>query len=559
MNLPCILLTAAMVFAFSPTVLAVEPGAETPFQTYYLDAAGRGHGAVVVNAGSGDYTNDFTRLETPHHAYVRFPADAIRPYVVFTADAAFNTIVVRYSLPYVPQEDHDTEYTLNLYVDNVLQPVPLTLSLKYIHADPTDHKFLPAVETPLENVRRWWAEARLKLDRTFGAGIRVRLQKDAVNTAVEYYLDVADLELAPVPIGKPEEAVDITAFEEPPVATPGDGCTGECIQQNTAALNRALDEAMSRVGKTVWIPPGIFKVNPTFELDESVSEVTIAGAGMWHSTLYNVETTFPTHLFRVSGNKIIVRDLQLDFAANSRRDESGNSGSHHFVGNGGNALTLERIWFRHGSTPAWYDGNEGEFAYNRVRETYADSFHLQGTASNNLIHNNHSRGIGDDGIVQWSPPGLQGSNSIFRFNTVEAPYYGRGIAFFGGENVTVEHNLVTGGNITWGLLLLPKVKDQDTSPIVEFEFINNRMEYAGTNSLASIRAEADGESVDVNMENNVFVKPPSRGIIISGSGTIMANVRGNRIGRPATGEDCIVVTANDDNIVLDDNTCLPEG
>lgn len=503
---------------------------QAPFKTYYCDSPDHsralGNGAVVVTTDSG---NAYLRKETAHHAYVSL-AGTGQPYIAFTAAAAANSIVVRYSLPYTPGENHAATFTLGLYINNVLQPTRLKCSLKYIHADEGGNaSFWPASSaTPLAQVQRWWEETTLLLTgTTIQTGDRIKLQKTTGDNASAYYLDTVDLEQVVAPLTKPAGAVSIVTHGA--IAGPN----ADTAANKTAVIN-AINAAKTG-SKIVWIPQGAFYVDPMIALDGTMAGITIQGAGMWYSTLVNAMEDFSgtSHLFTVGAgaDDIKVTQLHLDFAASARRSQDGTrNGGHHFFGAGGNGLWLEKIWFTHGATPAWYNGNDGVFQFNRVRCTYADSFHLQDTASRNLIHQNHSRGIGDDGIVQWSNAGSQGFNNQFTFNTVEAQYQGRGIAFFGGQGNIIDSNLITGGNITYGILLRPEVKGNASARIYACTLTNNVIDRAGVTSTVSLKA--DDATIDADLNDNVFTNLPSGGIVISGTKQITGQVMRNDIGHP---------------------------
>ncbi|MFD0331685.1 glycosyl hydrolase family 28-related protein [Streptacidiphilus monticola] len=92
---------------------------------------------------------------------------------------------------------------------------------------------------------------------------------DSEDTASSYTIDFADFEQVGGALAQPAGSVSVTDKGADP--------TG--VNDSTSAFNAAIAAAGS--GGTVWIPQGTFKIPGHI----AVNNVTIAGAGMWYSTV----------------------------------------------------------------------------------------------------------------------------------------------------------------------------------------------------------------------------------------------------------------------------------
>lgn len=184
-------------------------------------------------------------------------------YVTFTTPVATNSINFRYS---IPDTSGGSVYTaaLSLYVNGVKQPdFTLTNAYSWYYGS------YPFTNTPGSNPHHFFDEAHRLFTTTYPAGTTFKLQVDAGDTASSYTIDFADFEQVGAALAAPSGAVSVTSK--------GADATG--VADATSAFNAAISSAGP--GGTVWIPPGTFNIPGHI----SVNNVTIAGAGMWYSTV----------------------------------------------------------------------------------------------------------------------------------------------------------------------------------------------------------------------------------------------------------------------------------
>lgn len=184
-------------------------------------------------------------------------------YVEFTTPVATNSIVFRYSIPdtgsgsvYTPQ--------LSFYVNGSKQSnFTLTNAYSWYYGG------YPFTNSPGSNPHHFYDEAHRLFPTTYPAGTKFRLQVDAEDTAASYTIDFADFENVAGALTQPAGSVAVTSQGADP--------TGAA--DSTNAFNAAM--AAAGAGGTVWIPEGTFKIPGHLILNN----ITIKGAGMWHSTI----------------------------------------------------------------------------------------------------------------------------------------------------------------------------------------------------------------------------------------------------------------------------------
>lgn len=552
----CALVLLAIV-SVAPATLPAQ-GAFTPFQTYYLESPANsrtlGGSAVVVTT---DVTgNSYMRSETTRHAYISLGSTGDS--VSFTAAQEADSLVVRYSLPYTVGENHNTTYTLSVWVNGVQQP-SLTTSLYYIHSDQgSTNSFAPATTTALADVRRWWEEAVLTLSSPIMPGDTVTLEKTSSDTATEYDLDTVDLEMRPPQIAPDSSWTDSGMSTSDPTGS-----------SNSTALNAAIVTAEGTAAKTVWIAPGTYNIDGEIIVHAADSGVFIQGAGMWYTTLVNNITAPATgdDMILIAANNVTVRDLKLDSLINERRDPT--SGTNNGTGieaaqSTVTGMTVNNVWVNHTTAPVWYAGDNGTIINSRYRGGYAGGFHIQGSASDNFVNNNHTRGAGDAGMVVWSPAsGSQAVGNTVSYNTVEGSYYGDGTDLAGGQNTVYDSNAILGGLMFTGLRYTTVAGANANNPVVNTQVTNNVFDHAGmvdpTISLAAdaVLVNPADDTIDTTMTGNTFSNLEATGIDIYPSFAVTGSIAGNTIYQPATGSYFNVTNTNPGTTITTTPNTLP--
>jgi hypothetical protein len=348
-------------------------------------------------------------------------------YVQFTAAQAANSIVVRYVVPDAPAGGGITA-TLSLYVDGAFRQ-KLGLTSKYAWSYGGEEQTLN--DPAAGGAHHFFDEARA-LVGAIPAGATVRLQKDSDDAAEYYVVDLVDLEQVAPPQTMPENFISIADCG----ATPDDG------GDDGRAIQNCIAQARSQ-GRGVWIPPGTFESASQLPSAQgiAVSDVTIRGAGMWHSTIHGQFARF-----YCTGNNCRFFDFAILGETTLRDDETPENG---FNGAAGVGSRMENVWVEH-TKAGWWVGAGASNVTNglvitgsRFRNLFADGVNFCNGASNSLVEHSHFRNTGDDALASWAPSfdGGVNTNNVFRLNTVQLPWRASCFAIYGGRDNRVEDNL----------------------------------------------------------------------------------------------------------------------
>ena len=354
-------------------------------------------------------------------------------FVEFTLTRSANAVTVRYSVP-DSADGRGLSATLGLYANGRrLSALNTTSRYGWFYGS------YPFSNNPADGgAHHFYDESRLLLGQTLPAGTKVRVLKAAQDDAPWYVIDLADFELVPPPKIPPDDAVPITAFGADP--------TGR--NNSWAAIKKAVTAGQKR-RVPVWIPPGVFRVDGHILVDR----VTIAGAGLWHSTIRGDGAGFYGRKAPQQSHAVVLRDFSIIGEVTERLDKAQLAGIGGTIG--GESL-IEDLWIQHHKVGVWLDGPLHGVTIRRLRilDHTADGLNLRGGVTNAVVEQNFVRNTGDDGLAMWSHHTLN-KNSVFRNNTVVAPMLANGIAIYGGADLKVTGNVVAdtvtqGGGIHLG-------------------------------------------------------------------------------------------------------------
>ena len=269
----------------------------------------------------------------------------------------------------------------------------------------------------------FYDHSRLLLDRTLPAGTRVTLRSDGGVPWV--VLDLADFELAPPPLSPPEGSLSVLAFGADPTARCG----------SADALELAIAAARTQ-GRAVWLPPGRFRV----ERHVTVDRVTIAGAGVWHSTLVGRGVGLYGRAAPAGSTDVHLRDFAVLGEVDERVDDEQVNAIGGALGGGS---TIERLWLQHHKVGLWFDGPMRGLRISglRILDVTADGLNFHRGVEDAVVEDSFVRNTGDDGLASWAHHQTN-SAILFRRNTVVAPILANGIAIYGGRDIAVEGNLI---------------------------------------------------------------------------------------------------------------------
>ncbi|MDX6337862.1 MAG: hypothetical protein QOG05_5202, partial [Streptosporangiaceae bacterium] len=348
-------------------------------------------------------------------------------YVTFTTPVATNSINVRYS---IPDTSDGSVYTapLSLYVNGTRQPdVTLTNAYSWFYGG------YPFTNSPGSNPHHFFDEVHRLFSTTYPAGTTFKLQIDSGDTASSYTVDFADFEQVGAALTQPAGSVSVTSK--------GADATG--ATDSTSAFNAAITAAGA--GGTVWIPPGTFNIPGHI----SVNNVTIAGAGMWYSTVSGAAPGFYGNSAPSPSTNVHLQNFAIFGNVQDRNDSAQVNG----IGGAMSNSTVSSIWIDHMKVGAWMDGpmNGLTFSGMRIRDTTADGINFHGGVTNSTVTNSDIRNTGDDGIATWADSSFGAdANDTISNNTVQLQQLANGIAIYGGHDNTVSGNLVQDSGITQG-------------------------------------------------------------------------------------------------------------
>ncbi|WP_329133750.1 choice-of-anchor D domain-containing protein [Streptomyces sp. NBC_01476] len=348
-------------------------------------------------------------------------------YVSFTTPVATNSIDFRYS---IPDGAGGAVYTapLSLYIDGVKQPdFTLTNAYSWYYGS------YPFTNSPGSNPHHFYDEAHRLLPQSYPAGTTFKLQVDAGDTASSYTLDFADFEQVGAALPQPSGSVSVTSK----------GADASGAGDSTAAFNAAISAAGA--GGTVWIPPGTYNIPGHI----AVNNVTVAGAGMWYSTVTGTAPGFYGNSAPSPSSNVRLQNFAI-FGNVQERDDSAQVNG---IGGALSNSTVSSVWIDHLKVGAWMDGPMDKLTFTgmRIRDTTADGINFHGGVTNSTVTNSEIRNTGDDGIATWADSGLGAdANDTISDNTVETQILANGIAIYGGHDNTVSGNLVQDTGLAQG-------------------------------------------------------------------------------------------------------------
>ncbi|WP_066952180.1 CARDB domain-containing protein [Streptomyces lushanensis] len=445
--------------------IVVGRGAAVPYTEYEAES-GRYQGTLLEADPLRTFGHTNFASESSGRKSVRL--NSTGQFVEFTSTNPANSIVVRNSIPDAPGGG-GAEATISLYAnDTFVRKLTLSSKHSWLYGDTDGPEAL--TNTPQADARRLFDESHALLSTTYPVGTKFRLQRDANDSASFYIIDLIDLEQVAPPASKPAECTSITAYG----AVPDDGL------DDTEAIQRAVTADQEGTISCVWIPAGQWRQEKKILTDDplnrgqynqvGISNVTIRGAGMWHSQLYTL--TEPHQAvgsinhphegnfgFDIDNNTQI-SDIAIFGSGTIRGGPGGAEGGVGLNGRFGKNTKIANVWIEHANVGVWvgrdYDnipdlwgpGDGLEFSGMRIRNTYADGINFTNGTSNSRVFNSSFRTTGDDSLAVWAnryvkdPSVNIAHDNQFLNNTVQLPWRATGIAVYGGYGNKIENNLI---------------------------------------------------------------------------------------------------------------------
>jgi hypothetical protein len=412
-----------VILLFIPVICSAQEkrGADIPWTTYEAENM-QTNGAIL-----GPIYSPF-QVETESSGQKCVKLSSAGQYVEFTSTLHANSIVVRYSLP-DKSNGNGTHATLGLSINGkLIQQHKISSSYSWLYGV---YPFTndPSVGKP----RNFYDEMRIT-DIQVEKGDVIRIQWDDLqeDDAAYCIIDLADLENIAPPIHAPANSLSMT--DKSFLAT-------DFTDDYTDALRKCIAKAVES-GKSVWIPVGTFKIAGDIILP---AQVTIQGAGMWHSILMGDKKLYANENKRIrlkgNGDNIHLADFAIVGQLNYRSDTEANDG---IVGYYGANSTISRLWIEHTKVGIWVENSRNLQVYAcRFRNTLADGINFCVGMTQSTIKNCTARGTGDDCFAIWPATfGRQefspGQNLITHC-TAQLPFLANGAAIYGGESNKVSH------------------------------------------------------------------------------------------------------------------------
>ncbi|WP_329253762.1 discoidin domain-containing protein [Actinoallomurus sp. NBC_01490] len=397
----------------STTPFFVGRGANMPYDAYEAEDGVLAGGATIVgpNRTIGDLAG-----EASGRRAVKLASTGAS--VEFTTKASTNTLVTRFAIPDA-SGGGGINATLDVYVNGTfLKAIDLTSHFAWLYGDETNPNNAPS-STP----RHIYDEAHVMLGTTVPPGSRIRLQKDASNTAAYYSIDFIDTEQVS-PIANPDPSR---------YAVPA-GFTQQDVQN---ALDKARQDP-NLVG--VYLPAGTYQTSSKLQVYGKA--IKMVGAGPWYTQFQaptGQENTDVGIRADASANGSTFSGFAYFGNYTSRIDGPGKVFDLQNVAND----TIDNIWVEHMVCMYWGNNTDHMTITNdRIRDTFADGVNMTNGSSDNLVSNDEARATGDDSFALFAATDSGGTgekNNVFQNLTAILPWRAAGVAVYGGQDNTVKN------------------------------------------------------------------------------------------------------------------------
>ncbi|MDF2802199.1 MAG: Parallel beta-helix repeat [Anaerocolumna sp.] len=358
-----------------------------------------------------------------------------------------NALVIRYCIPDSVDGKGLTD-SINLYMDKDKKTIEVTSKYSWVYGDFPWNNDPKTAEKGGSHM--FFDDVRIKLDKSYPAGTELKIMKDAENTAKYYLIDCIETEEIEKPLEEPVNALNVLNFG----AIPDDG------EDDAKAISDCIQAAV-KSNKEVYIPAGRFEIgNPVFIRGIVLKDnnVTIRGAGMWHTVLHGNAAAFA-----IRAGNISFYDFSILGEVISRKDSIDPPAFSMVTPvKGMENVTIQNIWMEHFKVGVWADVTNGMNILGcRIRNTFADGINLCAGTSNSVITQNDIRNTGDDAIAMFNRGVLEVNNKVL-YNTVSLPWLANNIALYGGKDIVIKGNwlkdtICFGGGINISTNFKPQV------------------------------------------------------------------------------------------------------
>lgn len=443
----CILASILLVKGFSGSwVQAQSDGLPRgcngmPYVRYEAEAGGGG----AVARTAFDFDASKTASEASNRQYVGLSANG--SYVQWTVAQSAAGVTLRYTLP-DNAAGTGVSGSLGVYVNGALSttisPGSYWAWTYFVTTDPRN--------TPGARPRMRFDEIHFRLSAPLQPGDVLKIMKTN-GDAYEYGIDFVEIESVPDELAKPAGFVSVADY----------GANGTDNVSDSTAFDNAWTAAKNK--KTgLYIPAGKFILNRKWNLGDSTG-VAIQGAGAWYTELFfsKLATSAGGIATGKNTSSITISHFYMNSALNQRFVVAGQVADYKaFNGPFGSGSGIHHVWLTHFETGAWVADYAAtvrattglDFAYNRVRYTYADGINLTQGTSSCIVRQCDFRSNGDDAMAVWpssTASAPECHSNVFYNNTVEFTYRAGGAGIFGGYGHEIHHCIFKDGTDSAGI------------------------------------------------------------------------------------------------------------
>jgi hypothetical protein len=270
---------------------------------------------------------------------------------------------------------------------------------------------------------------------------------------------------------------------------------------NTAAIQSACTAAGTGSGTGIYIPAGTF--NHTSQLTLNCN---VYGQGQ-SSELYCPSPTTNGTNCQLTANAGSPTWSNFAHVVNSSARDASNFNVHLYGPSGlpAGSVTnarMDTLFLEGGNAGGFFnDGTTGDILTNNgVFNTKADCNYETDGATNTIVDHTFVQNCGDDGISNVSYSGESGgpvNGSLDQWNNIQNEPSARGISVAGGENITIQNNLVQNTSVASGIYVAVEDNTEDVdSPTSNVAVKYNSLSNAGGSEYqVSLLFFAGGESV----------------------------------------------------------------
>jgi len=410
-------LTPFITLLVSLSAAAEQPwGGAFPWTRYEAENADR-------TSMTAPHASDIYGMEAAGHRAIELTAGG--SLIEWTMDADGEGIVVRYSVPDVPDGELAVDFLVN---DEKRGVIVLTPRFSHLYGSQFE-----ASKNPAEgNHRRVYDETRLRYPLKKGDRFAIRLPEPSTKSAEPVCIDFIEVERIAAEIPPPPQALVVSDF----------GAIADDGKDDLAAFDACFKSARQS-GKTAYLRRGVFHLSNRIALPPRIQ---IQGAGVWHTELrFTSGESGKTRGFTTADatERIEMRDFFFVGQGGMIHD-----GGQPFNGPMGKDSVLENLWWEHLYNARFVWNENLTVRHCRVRNVFAGGLILFEGSIAAVVENNHVRQAGDDGIATCASHHGAGEsapinrNNTIRRNTVELTARAAGIGIFGGNSTRVYHNRV---------------------------------------------------------------------------------------------------------------------